>query len=68
VISVHANDEIDALFNTAGQEGEAIEALDGAMRQLKAAREARARLATFDAPQLREGLMRRKSALGGGRT
>lgn len=65
---MHANDEIDALFNTAGQESQAIEALDGAMRQLKAAREAKARLATFDAPQLREGLMRRKSALGGGRT
>ena len=63
---MHANDEIDALFNTAGQESEAIEALDGAMKQLKAAREAKARLATFDAPRLREGLMRRKSALGGG--
>jgi cell fate (sporulation/competence/biofilm development) regulator YlbF (YheA/YmcA/DUF963 family) len=64
---VHANDEIDALFNTAGQESEAIEALDGAMKQLKAAREAKARLAKFDAPQLREGLLRRSGALGGDR-
>lgn len=64
---MHANDEIDVLFNTAGQESEAIEALDGAMKQLKAAREAKARLAKFDAPQLREGLLRRSGTLGGDR-
>ncbi|KAA1397769.1 hypothetical protein [Aeromicrobium ginsengisoli] len=63
---MNANDEIDALFNSAGRESEAIEALDGAMKQLKAARGVKARLATFDAPQLKEGLMRRKGALGGG--
>lgn len=62
---MQAGDEIDALFESAGKESEAIEALDGAVTLLKAAREAKSRLARLDTPQLRAELLRRSAALGG---
>ena len=61
---MHANDEIDALFETAGKESEAIEALDGAVTMLKAAREAKAQLVGLDAPRLRDALQRRSGSPG----
>ncbi len=66
---VHANDgEIDRLFDAASKEGEALEALEDAVSRLKSARAAKAVLARLDAPQLREGMLRRGSSLGGGHT
>lgn len=62
---MNASNEIDALFDTAGRESEAVAALDGAVAVLKAAREAKARLASLDAPQLRAELLRRSESLGG---
>lgn len=66
---VHANDgEIDRLFDAASEEGEALEALQDAVTRLKSARAAKARLARLEVPQLREGILRRSSTLGGGHT
>lgn len=64
---VHAEEEIDDLFDAASKEAEAFDALDVAVNLMKSAREAKTRLARFDAPQLREGLLRR-SRLAGERT
>lgn len=63
---MHANDEIDALFETAGKESAAIEALDGAVTMLKAAKEAKAQIVGLDAPRLRDALLRRSGSPGSG--
>jgi hypothetical protein len=65
VSTVHADDELDVLFDTAGREGEALAALDGAVSLLRQARDAKQRLARLDAATLREQLLRRSETLGG---
>lgn len=60
------HDEIDALFDTAAQEGAALEDLDGALNRLKAARTAKAQLSRLGTPALREQIVRRGRAMGGG--
>jgi len=65
---VHANDaEVDRLFEAANKEGKALDDLDDAVTRLKSARAAKMMLARLEAPQLREGILRR-SSLGGGST
>ncbi len=61
------HDEIDALFDTAAQEGPALEDLDGALDRLKAARAAKAQLSRLGAPALRDEIVRRGRAMGGAR-
>ncbi|WP_229052579.1 hypothetical protein [Aeromicrobium sp. Leaf350] len=60
------HDEIDALFDTAAQEGPALADLDGALSRLKAARAAKAQLSRLGAPALRSEIVRRSRAMGGG--
>ena len=60
------HDEIDALFDIAAQEGPALEDLDGALNRLKAARAAKAQLSRQGTPALREQIVRRGRAMGGG--
>jgi len=67
-MTVHANDDINDLFDTASKEAAALDALDGAVNLLKSAREAKACVARLDAPQLREGLLRRSGRHAGERT
>lgn len=62
---MHADDELDVLFDTAGREGEALAALDGAVSLLKQARDAKVKLAGLDASTLREQLLRRSEVFGG---
>ncbi|MBD8605372.1 hypothetical protein IFT73_00780 [Aeromicrobium sp. CFBP 8757] len=64
---MHANDsDIDRLFEAVSKEGEALEALEDAVTQLKTAHAAKAVLARLDAPRLRQGILRRSGRLGGG--
>lgn len=62
---MHEDDEIDALFDAAGQQSDAIAALDGAVDLLKQARDAKAKLSLLGAPALRASLLRRSATLGG---
>lgn len=60
------DDEVDILFTAAGTESHAIEALSGALAQLKEARSAKAQLARLETPRLRQKLRRRSEALASG--
>ncbi|WP_300236874.1 hypothetical protein [Aeromicrobium sp.] len=60
------DNEIDALFDTAAQEGPALADLDGALSRLKAARAAKVELSRLGAPVLRSEIIRRGRAMGGG--
>jgi hypothetical protein len=60
------HNQIDALFETAAQEGPALADLDGALSRLKAARAAKLELSQLGAPALRGEIVRRSRAMGGG--